>query len=185
MSVRLRRNPVINRLPRHRSIGNRLLGGVLAIALCQTLKPALAADRIYASYAVLERSISIAALEAYAKNGTIEEDLAVYARYATPDALEQLRHILQAQADLDPVVISQFLYTRQGEVLLKRLGEVIQSGPGNSGFYGLRAALILAAADREGLTLLNVLRQFPTPNIRVNLQRALQMAEELQDKASG
>lgn len=140
----------------------------------------MAADRIYASYAVLERSISIAALEEYAKNGTIAEDLAVYSRYARPGDLEQLRQILQARADLDPIVISQFLYTRQGEVLLKRLGEVIQSGAGNSGFYGLRAALILAAADKQGLTLLNVLRQFPTPEIRVNLQRALQMAQELQ-----
>jgi predicted dienelactone hydrolase len=176
----LPRNPVINRLPRHRSIGNYLAGGLLAIVFCQTLKPALAADRIYASYAVLERSISIDALEQYAKDGKIEEDLAVYARYATPSDLQQLRKILQAQADLDPVVISQFLYTRQGEVLLKRLGEVIQSGSGNSGFYGLRAALILAAADDEGLTLLNVLRQFPTPEIRVNLKRALQMAGELQ-----
>jgi predicted dienelactone hydrolase len=180
MRSRLRRNPVINRLSRHRSIGNYLAGVLLALALCQTLKPALAADRIYASYAVLERSISIAALEQYAKDGKIEEDLAVYTRYAAPEDLEQLRKILQARADLDPVVISQFLYTRQGEVLLKRLGEVIQSGSGESGFFGLRAALILAAADDQGLTLLNVLRQFPTPEIRVNLKRALQMAGELQ-----
>ncbi|MGB3237439.1 MAG: alpha/beta hydrolase [Geitlerinemataceae cyanobacterium] len=184
MCSRLRRNPVINRLPRPRSIGNYLAGGLLAISLfqtmCQALKPAVAADRIYASYAVLERSISISALEQYAKDGTIEEDLAVYARYANPSDLQQLRKILQARADLDPVVISQFLYTRQGEVLLKRLGEVIQSGSGESGFFGLRAALILAAADEEGLTLLNVLRQFPTPEIRVNLRRALQLAGELQ-----
>lgn len=184
MCSRLRRNPVINRLLRPRSIGNYLAGGLLAISLfqtmCQALKPAVAADRIYASYAVLERSISISALEQYAKDGTIEEDLAVYARYANPSDLEQLRKILQARADLDPVVISQFLYTRQGEVLLKRLGEVIQSGSGESGFFGLRAALILAAADEEGLTLLNVLRQFPTPEIRVNLRRALQLAGELQ-----
>ncbi|RMG14324.1 MAG: alpha/beta hydrolase [Cyanobacteria bacterium J055] len=180
MPFRLRRHRAINRILTPRLIGNFLAGGVLAISLCQILKPAVAADRIYASYAVLERSISIAALEEYAKNGKIEEDLAVYARYVTPDDLEELRKILRARADLDPVVISQFLYTRQGEVLLKRLGEVIQSGSGNSGFYGLRAALILAAADDEGLTLLNVLRQFPTSEIRVNLQRALQMAQELQ-----
>lgn len=180
MRFRLRRHRAINRILTPRSIGNFLAGGVLTIALCYLLKPAVAADRIYASYAVLERSISIAALEEYAKNGKIEEDLAVYARYVTPDDLKELRKILRARADLDPVVISQFLYTRQGEVLLKRLGEVIQSGSGNSGFYGLRAALILAAADDEGLTLLNVLDQFPTSEIRVNLQRALQMAQELQ-----
>jgi predicted dienelactone hydrolase len=159
---------------------HRSLLGWLLLGLCATTHSVSAAERIYASYAVLERSISVAALEVYAKEGKIEEDLAVYARYATPDTLEQLRKILLTPAEIEPAVLSQFLYTRQGEVLLKRLGEVIQPGSGESGFYGLRAALILSAADRSGLSLLNVLRQFPTPEIRINLARALAMAEELQ-----
>jgi len=45
-------------------------------------RPALAAERIYASYAALERSIS-AALETYAKEGKLDDDLAVYAQYLT------------------------------------------------------------------------------------------------------
>jgi predicted dienelactone hydrolase len=152
----------------------------MLLGVCATTSSVSAAERIYASYAVLERSISVSALEVYAKEGKIEEDLAVYARYATPNTLEQLRKILLTPAEIEPSVLSQFLYTRQGEVLLKRLGEVIQPGSGESGFYGLRAALILSAADRSGLSLLNVLRQFPTPEIRINLARALAMAEELQ-----
>jgi predicted dienelactone hydrolase len=39
--------------------------------------------------------------------------------------------------------------------------------------------LILAAADREGLTLLNVIKKFPTDAIRVDIERGLQMAQEL------
>ncbi len=161
-------------------LSRSLLGGLL-LSLCAATSPVSAAERIYASYAVLERSISVSALEVYAKEGKIEEDLAVYARYATPNTLEQLRKILLTPAEIEPSILSQFLYTRQGEVLLKRLGEVIQPGSGDSGFYGLRAALILSAADRSGLSLLNVLRQFPTPEIRINLARALAMAEELQE----
>ncbi|MDY6938214.1 MAG: alpha/beta hydrolase [Cyanobacteriota bacterium] len=154
--------------------------GAIAAVVTAFASPAAAAERIFASYAILERSISVSALETYAKEGKIEEDLAVYAQFIPPETLEQLPEILLARADIDPVIISQFLYTRQGEVLLQRLGEVIQSGSRVEGSYGLRAALILAAADEEGLTLLNVMRKFPTPEMRIDLLRAIEMAEELQ-----
>jgi len=43
----------------------------------------------------------------------------------------------------------------------------------------LRSALVLAAADPQGLTLLSVLRQFPTRSIRIDLKR-IQIASELE-----
>jgi len=141
----------------------------------------MAAERVYASYSALERSIPVAALEAYAKEGKINEDLAVYARYVSPQQLLQLRSALQARADLSAVAISQFLYTPIGESLLEQLGEVIQTQERQPGFYALRAALILAAADRDqGLTLLNVLRKFPNSGVRIDLGRGLRITEQLQ-----
>lgn len=140
----------------------------------------LAAERIFANYAVIERSISVAALEVYAKEGILDEDLAVYAQYATPEQLEQLRKILLLRADVNPVIISQFLYTPQGEIALQRLGEVIKTGARQPGLFAIRAALILAASDSEGLTLLNFLKKFPTEGIRIDLSRASQIAGELQ-----
>lgn len=140
----------------------------------------LAAERIFANYAVLERSISVASLEAYAKQGILDEDLAVYAQYATPEQLEQLRKILLLKADISPVIISQFLYTPQGEIALQRLGQVVKTGTRQPGLFAIRAALILAASDPEGLTLLNVLKKFPTEGILIDLNRASQIARELQ-----
>ncbi|MBD1937957.1 alpha/beta hydrolase [Microcoleus sp. FACHB-68] len=145
-----------------------------------TATPTVAAEKIYASYAVLERSISISALEAFAKEGQIDEDLAVYAQYVPPEQLEQLREILLTRADITPVTISQFLYTQQGETLLKRLGQVIKTGSRREGKFAIRSALILAAADPEGLTLLNVLRKFPTESIRIDLQSVQRIARQLQ-----
>ena len=141
---------------------------------------AVAAERIYASYAVLERSISVAALEKYARVGKVNDDLAVYAKYAKPQQLAQLRRVLLARANLSAIAVSQFLYTPIGETLLERLGEVIQTESRQPGFYAIRAALILAAADPEGLTLLNVLHKFPTRSIRIDLERSLQITEELE-----
>ncbi|MDX2099244.1 MAG: alpha/beta hydrolase [Leptolyngbyaceae cyanobacterium bins.59] len=139
-----------------------------------TVSPTLAAERIYVSFGILERSIPIESLEVYARTGVIRDDLAAYTDYADPKQLEQLRGALLNRIQLSPVAISQFLYTPIGENLLARLGEVIRSDSGQSGFYAIRSALILAAADKEnGLTLLNVLRKFPNPGIRVDVSRAL------------
>lgn len=156
-----------------------LLIGAVPISVLPT--QVLAAERIYGSYLVLERSISVDALETYAKEGKLDEDLAVYARYLKPQQLAQLRRVLLARADLSAVAISQFLYTPAGETLLQRLGQVIQTESRQPGFYALRAALILAAADPDGLTLLNVLRKFPTRSIRVDLSRSLKIAEQLKN----
>lgn len=142
--------------------------------------PTLAAERIYTSYSVLERSISVDALETYARVGKLDGDLAFYARYLNSQQLAQLRRVLLTPVDLSAVAVSQFLYTPIGETLLQLLGQVIKTESRQPGFYALRAALILAAADPEGLTLLNVLRKFPTRGIRIDLERSLDIASELE-----
>lgn len=143
--------------------------------------PSPAAERIYVAYQVLERSISVASLERYAHDGTIDEDLEVYAQYANANTLKELRSILRANANLGPVAISQFLYSPQGEILLERLGKVIQPEARDvSGLHAIRAALILAAQEPDGLTLLNVFRKFPTRSIRIDVERSLEIASALE-----
>jgi predicted dienelactone hydrolase len=145
--------------------------------------PAESAERLYLSYGVLERSISLPALAAYAKTGVLDEDLYVYSQYVKdPKILADIRKVLVSPADLSPVAVSQFLYTPQGEILLKRLGQVIQpeSRDRDSAFYAIRAALILASADKQGLSPLNVLQKFPTRGIRIDLLRSLDIARALE-----
>ncbi|WP_242059920.1 alpha/beta hydrolase [Oscillatoria sp. FACHB-1407] len=150
-----------------------------------TATPALSAERIYISYGLLERSVSVKSLEIYATEGRIEDDLRAYTAYATPESLEQLQTLLDSPAaiDIDVVAISQFLYTSQGEFILEQLGELIQTEAREPGFYAIRAALILAAADEAGggLTPLNILRHFPGRGIRVDVQRTLQVVQELEE----
>jgi predicted dienelactone hydrolase len=143
--------------------------------------PAQAAQRVYASYSALERSISVAALEEYVKTGVLDESLAVYTRYLNPGQLQELRRVLQSPIKVNAVAVSQFLYTPQGEFLLQRLGEVIKSESRQEkpGFHALRSALILASAEPGGLTLLNLLREYPSPSIHIDLARTLGIAAEL------
>ncbi len=158
------------------------MGMALSISLSTvgTIRPAEGAERIYISYGALERSISIASLETYAKTGKIDDNLAPYAERINQKQLAQLRRVLLSRIKLDAVAVSQFFYTSIGERLLERLGEVIQTKGRQPGFYAIRASLILAAADPQGLTLLNVLHKFPTSGIRIDVARSLQISEDME-----
>ncbi|MFN6462016.1 MAG: alpha/beta hydrolase [Nostoc sp. DedVER02] len=138
----------------------------------------LAAERIYASYSALELSISVNTLENYAKTGVINEDLAAYQQYLPLEQLQELRQILLERVKVTPVVLSQLLYTPQGEFLLHRLAQVIKTN--QPGFGNLRSALISASAESGGLTLLNVLRKYPNSSIHLDVAGTLEIATELE-----
>ncbi|MDZ8083415.1 MAG: alpha/beta hydrolase [Nostoc sp. DcaGUA01] len=140
-----------------------------------------AAERIYASYSALELSISVRALENYAKTGAINDDLAAYQQYLPVEKLQELRRILLNRVKVSPAVVSQLLYTSQGEFLLHRLAQVIKtkSRQPESEFGALRSALILASAESGGLTLLNVLRKYPSSSIHLDVAQTFQIATEL------
>jgi predicted dienelactone hydrolase len=139
----------------------------------------LGAERIYVTYGPVEVSVPIESLAVFAKEGQIDSNLDGFAQYANQSQLAEIRSALQAKAEISQVTIAQFLYTPQGEVLLRRLGRLIQTKARQPGFYAIRAALILAASDPEGLTIVNVLRKFPTYGIRIDIARGLGIANEL------
>jgi predicted dienelactone hydrolase len=160
-------------------LGIALINLGLLFAPITLPNPAQGAEQIYISYGPLEVTLPIASLELYATTGKVDQELSFYAGYLKPDQLEQLRKILLTRVDVTPVAIAQFLYSTQGEIILNRIGEIIQTKARQPGFYAIRAALIKAAARPEGLTLLNILREFPTYGIRVDSQRGFQVIESL------
>ncbi|MBN3947002.1 MAG: alpha/beta hydrolase [Nostoc sp. NMS7] len=156
---------------------------IFSIGLLPTLTayPALGAERIKFNYGLLESSIPISSLETYARTGKVDNDLAGYSHYVDKKQLAELRQVLLTPIPLNQVEVSQFLYTPIGERLLEKLGKVIQTESHLSGFYAIRAALILSAADSKDFTLLNVLHKFPASAISINLNQSLAIAESLQN----
>ncbi|MGA9377184.1 MAG: alpha/beta hydrolase [Phormidium sp.] len=141
-------------------------------------KPVLGAETIFISYGPLDFSLPVSSLEKFAKTGEIDRDLSFYARFLKEDGLANLREFLQRRLDVSPVVVSQLTYTPIGEQILQRLGTVIRTERGLDGFYALRAALILGAADPEGMTMINIMRKFPTPGIRMSANQLLQLQRQ-------
>lgn len=158
------------------ALSSGLLGGFGALAA----SPAAAAERVIVSLGILSDSIKISSLEQYAETGEAPPDLYDFLRFVPPEQREAVQSALTVRAELGTIPVAQFLYSPQGEILLERLGQVIESEARQSGFYAIRAALILAAADQEnGLSLLNVLKKYPTTGIRISLGRSLEISREL------
>lgn len=131
------------------------------------------------AYGFFERTIKVADLETFAKEGEISDQLLQYANsFGLSDSdLAAIRGVLTQKANFDEVDVAQFLYTRQGTRILRSLGDVVQTPSRQSGFSAIRSALILAAADDpEGLTLLNFLKKYPTPAARIDVSNGLNIA---------
>ena len=137
------------------------------------------AEEILLDYGPLQFSLSVEYLEIYAREGKIKGNLRDYARFLTPGQLADLRNALVTSAEVTPLAVAQFLYSTQGEKILEQVGQVVQTKARQPGFYAIRSALILSAADEEGLTPLNILKKFPTYGIRINSDRGFQIIENL------
>lgn len=157
----------------------RYLGlGLLSTFLSAT--PGLGAERISFYYPPFgEFSLSVDSLETFAKEGRIDQDFSFYASRATPQQLAQLRDLLQQRFNITPTLVSQVTYSPIGKQVMQRLGELLLTESRNNGFYAIRASLILAAADQEGLTVVNLLRKFPSNTVRVNFTEGLSIVDDL------
>lgn len=142
---------------------------------------AVGAEDIVLNYGPLEFSVSVDSLEIYATEGKIEGELKGYAEYLSPEKLKQFKSGLTTSANFSHLAIAQFLYSFQGEKILERVSRVIETKARQPGFYAIRSALILAAADQEngGLTPLNVLKKFPTHALRIDSRQGLKIIKDL------
>ena len=143
-----------------------------------TALPLKAAEEIEFVYTPLVFSVSVASLETFAKEGKIDANLKRFLARATPEAREQFREALLTKIDIDPILLSRFFNSVMGADMLSRLGKGITIQGGINGKYALRGAIVSAAFEPGGLTLLNVLKKFPN-NIQLQGEEILGLAKTI------
>ncbi|MGB5632659.1 MAG: alpha/beta hydrolase [Waterburya sp.] len=148
-------------------------------------KPVLSAERIVTFFGPLQISISVDSLETFAKEGKVNSDLALIANRLDEPTKVKLREILQQRFEIDPAFISRYARLPITEGILSKIGNIVQPKSGINGLYGMRAAAILAAADqKEGLTVINVLRRFPSNDIHLDSNLLLRVGRDLANLSS-
>lgn len=161
--------------------------GILGVIASFTLEiPTYAAEKIYFVFDSLIISVPVESLETYAETGELSQQLTRYFNLAgaSEEDKEAFRRALITPAPIDAVRLSRILNTEEGERLLNYFGRVINVQGGRNGRYLLRGAIVQAALDSEGLTLINVLDKLAT-NVQIDLKEALNLAREIQTIISG
>jgi len=165
---------------KHSALKNRSFYAVLgALSVFFTASSVQAADSFALTYGLLEVTIKVSSLENFAKEGKTDKDLDFFLSKATPEQQAQYRAALLQKLEIDPVQLSRFFYSPTGEALLTRIGSIVNLQGGLNGKLGIRSALIQAAFDRkEGLTLLNLFKKFPT-NIRFRGEQMMALSDSI------
>jgi predicted dienelactone hydrolase len=154
---------------------------VAAFATLAIPLPGRAADRVTGYFPPFKDfSVSVRDLEAFAKDGKIPAEYANLAKQTPPAQLQQFRQSLQQRFDVTPQYLSQFVNSPLVKPLLARVGDSIQTDSRQNGAKSLQAALVRAASDKkQGLTVLNVIRQFPSREVNLNLAEVFTIYDNL------
>jgi len=136
---------------------------------------ASAAERVTLTFGFAEVSTSVEALRAYGERGEVSRELRFYLNLLSEEQRLQFRQALQVRQDVGPAQMSKFLRSSIGDNILDYLGNVVKTASRRNGKIGLRGALVLSAAEPEGLSLLGVLENFPTGTVRIDSLRGFQI----------
>ncbi|WP_293122629.1 alpha/beta hydrolase [Okeania sp. SIO1I7] len=168
-------------IKRQRKTKKRMFLWLLSLVLVTTSLvlvnfSAKAAEQIHFNYGFLKISVSLTALETYAETGKVEDDLKLYFLLLDAENQQKLRNVLQFNLKINPMQLSQGLYSPMGEKLLQYLGEIIQTQSRNNGAIALREALI-KTAESQDFTPINILQNFPG-EVQFNIRKILAVNRE-------
>ena len=153
----------------------------VAVGIITFPQSTLAAERLRFQYGILEFSLSIDALELYATEGKINSELNFYTKHLDEKTVKQLRRVLRRRINIDPILLYRLTRSPMIVEIINSLGEVATTHQGHNGFHAIRASVTNSAIERQGkgITLIDVLRNFPTKNIRIDTSRLLELQSEL------
>ena len=135
--------------------------------------------------------IPVQSLENFAKEGEYTDEFILYSELLKDEIKElqqllkqqkkELQELLQKPFDLEPSIVEAFMEEPVGKELLKRLGEIIQTGDNQNGSEAIKKSFELAVAEPDGLTIINLLNKFPG-DIFIELQGSIDLVEELTER---
>ncbi|MGD1807305.1 alpha/beta hydrolase [Dapis sp. BLCC M126] len=135
--------------------------------------------------------IPVQSLENFAKEGQYTDEFVLYSELLKDEIKElqqllrkqkkELQELLQQPFDLDPSIVEAFMEEPVGKELLKRLGEIIQTGDKQNGSEAIKKSFELAVAEPDGLTIINLLNKFPG-DIFIELEESVNLVDELTER---
>ncbi|MEA5501095.1 alpha/beta hydrolase [Limnoraphis robusta Tam1] len=138
--------------------------------------PTIAAETVVFPVGKMDLEVSLDTLEHYAETGLLPDNqpLETYLNWLTPSERRQVQELLRTRYSFDTEAASRLLKSSMVASFLEYLGGLIQTESRENGSEAIYNAIIAATAtDPEGFNLIEILRQFPTEKIHIDLEEAL------------
>ncbi|MGL5940788.1 MAG: alpha/beta hydrolase [Waterburya sp.] len=131
----------------------------------------VAAERITLNFPPFGQfNIQVEDLETFVATGEVSSKLAYYLDRLSPQQVARLPELLSTSLELHPLTIAKFSNSTIGETVIRNFGKGIRADVNQNGFFALRGSIIAAAFDSGGLTVMNLLQQFPLETVYVDLE---------------
>jgi hypothetical protein len=140
---------------------------------------AIAAERVVWRYQVLQRSVSVDELNTLAETGEVSPTLQTYLRLAGKNP-QDVRQTLTQEATVNPRLLDQILNSPVGNVVIDQVSGAIHTPSRRADRQAMRAALVLSASDDSRISLIEVIRNYPTQEIHVDGDRLAVAYQEIQ-----
>lgn len=165
----------------HKLLKQIFICGISATAIALSPQSVLGAERLRFHYGLLEFDLEIDALELFARKGKVNSQLHFYTKRLDDKTIMQLRRILRRRIKINPILLYRLTRSPMVAEIIQNLGEVATTHQGHNGFYAIRgsATNAMIAQKKQGITLIDVLREFPSENILINTSRLLELQKEL------
>jgi len=155
-----------------------IFGLVVLLGAFSYSTPADAAESVVLKYSILRESVSVPELSSFAKTGELSDSLRSYLKLAKREP-DELRRVMRQEFSVNPIFLYQLLNSRLGELMLDQVSEVVHTPTNRANRESLRGALVSSALADGKITLIEILENYPTPEVHVEGDRLVEVAEKI------
>jgi hypothetical protein len=134
---------------------------------------AAAAEKVVLKYSAIRMTLPVSELEIFAETGKMSPGLEMLLGQAKKDP-EAVRSSLTRRVKVNQSFLDRTLNSKVGEIILDEVGQVIRTPSGNANREALRDALVLSATNDNEITLLEAMKNYPTPEVYVEGDRLVE-----------
>ncbi|MEB3342570.1 alpha/beta hydrolase [Okeania sp.] len=138
-----------------------------------------------------EIKIPVESIENFAKEEEYTNEFILYSELFKDEIEElqqllikqkkDLQQVLQQPFNLNPSIVEAFIEEPAGEEILKRLGEIIQTGKNQNGSLAIKTAFELTIEEPGAITIINLLKNFPG-DIYIELEEGVNLVRQLTER---
>ncbi|MEB3309261.1 MAG: alpha/beta hydrolase [Snowella sp.] len=152
------------------------------MGLVNLIPPVQAAERVVVKYSVFQESLAVSELSNLSRTGEVSPTLQTYLEMANKKP-EEVRDILNYAISVNPDQLNQMLNSFVGKYILNKAGEVIQNPISQANNNALRDALVISANTENDIRLIEVLENYPSPEVQINGDRLMELYQQFKSVA--